>query len=197
MKLGESNEAPRRDTVYSHVATSPLESLCRTARYSSSSETNISAPRSTPAASFRSKSTPASEHSYLRTPAPFLSPRSNFQPSAIGKTSDVTDHHSSQMNSGRHAPRIQSTTLISDSSASFQARRTHAVLQGQLVPVMLPPKGRGFNDKLPAPSQTISTDAIIAVVAQPLLQTARGFPFDMRQSRVEAGRISNASLGSP
>jgi hypothetical protein len=63
---------------------------------------------------------------------------------------------------------------------------------GKLIPVVFRSGRSGSlvsDDKVPAPQQNTFTIATIAAGARPMLHTAQGFPFDMRRSRVEAGRL--------
>jgi hypothetical protein len=96
----------------------------------------------------------------------------------------------------QHHPSIPNIRLTSAVNADFPYRRTHAIVYGQLVTVLLPTGSRGSNDRVSAPSRTTFTGATIAVGARPLLHTAQGFPFDLRRSRVEAGMVSGAPLES-
>lgn len=72
-----------------------------------------------------------------------------------------------------------------------QHRRSHAVVQGRLIPFCLRSGDPNERDTSPAPLPSSSTCAekTIAVGARPVLQTMQGFPFDLRRSRVEAGRL--------
>lgn len=197
VKPANRNKSLANDAVCTPATTSSTRSRRQTADHSSSPETNISAPRSTPATSIHSESTSASELSYLRPLPLFSSPRTDSRRSAVRKTSDITDRHSSQTTLNHHAPRTPNTALASDGNDGFQQRRTHAIVQGQLVPVLLPPVSRGSNDKALPLSRTTPTGATMTVGARPLLHTAQGFPLDMRQSQVEAGRICNVPLDLP
>jgi hypothetical protein len=97
-----------------------------------------------------------------------------------------------------HDPRTSHIRLTSAVNADFPYRRTHAIVYGQLVTVLLPTGSRGSNDGVIASSRTTCTGAtVVAVGARPLLHTAQGFPFDLRRSRFEAGRVSGAPLESP
>lgn len=168
----------------SPATSSPYISRRRTAYQSNSPETDISAPRSTPAGSISSESTSASELSCLQPPALFSSPRTEL----VRKTSDVDDHQLIQVESRQCASGLPSTTSTSDASAGFRQRRTNAIVQGRLVPVPLPPGSCVSYNTALSVSRIRLTNAIIAVGARPLLHTAQGFPFDMRQSQVEAVR---------
>jgi hypothetical protein len=92
---------------------------------------------------------------------------------------------------GPSAPNIR---LASAVNAASPYRRTHAIMHGQLITVLL--GNRGSNDRVFASSRSLSTDATIAVGARLLLHTAQGFPFDLRRSWVEAGMVSGAPLES-
>jgi hypothetical protein len=92
--------------------------------------------------------------------------------------------------------RTANIRLTSAVNADSPYRRTHAIVYGQLVTVLLPTGDRGSNDIGFASSRTTITDATIAVGARPLLHTAQGFPFDLRRSRVEAGIVGGALLES-
>ena len=70
-------------------------------------------------------------------------------------------------------------------------RRSHVVVQRRLIPFCLRCGDPNEIDNSPAPFPSSSTCAgtTIAVGARPVLQTLQGFPFDLRRSRVEAGRL--------
>ena len=70
-------------------------------------------------------------------------------------------------------------------------RRSHAFVQGRWIPFCLScgdDKKRG-NTPAIASSQGTDANPTIAVGALPVLHTMQGFPFDLRRSRVEAGRL--------
>lgn len=70
-------------------------------------------------------------------------------------------------------------------------RHSHAVVQGRLIPFCLRCGDLNEIDNSPAhlPSSSMCAMKTIAVGARPILQTMQGFPFDLRRSRVEAGRL--------
>jgi hypothetical protein len=96
-----------------------------------------------------------------------------------------------------HDPSTPNIRLTSAVNADIPNRRTHAITYGQLVTVLFSTGSHGSNDIVFASSPTTFTGAAVAAGARPLLHTAQGFPFDMRRSRVEAGRVDGAPLESP
>lgn len=84
----------------------------------------------------------------------------------------------------------ESLSVASDLS-TCQHHRSHAIIQGRMVPLCLQCEERREGRQLPASSHvtTAHASATIAVGARPLLHTMQGFPFDMRCSDVEAGRL--------
>jgi hypothetical protein len=124
-----------------------------------------------------------------------LSSRSGSASSSAHETSNATD----KANPRDHSPSTTNVRLTSAINADFPHRRTHAIVFGKLIPVVFRSGRSGSlvsDDKVPAPQQNTFTIATIAAGARPMLYTAQGFPFDMRRSRVEAGRVEGAPLES-
>jgi hypothetical protein len=69
--------------------------------------------------------------------------------------------------------------------------RSHAVVQGRLIPFCVRCGDPNEIDDPPAPLPSSITCAkkTTAIGARPVLQTMQGFPFDLRRSRVEAGKL--------
>lgn len=82
-------------------------------------------------------------------------------------------------------------TLVVSDDPTCEHLRSHAVVQGRWSPVCV---RCGYSEKRGMPSAVASSQkadakTTIAVGARPVLQTMQGFPFDLRRSRVEAGRL--------
>ena len=113
------------------------------------------------------------------------------------ETSHTADRNPPQANSRHYDSSTANTQLAPAVNADFPDRRTHTIVYGRLIPVVIRPgRSLGSNGQnLAAPRNTL-TNATIAVGARPLLHTAQDFPFDLRRSQVEAGRVSGAPLES-
>jgi hypothetical protein len=81
--------------------------------------------------------------------------------------------------------------LVVGNDPTCRHRRSHAVVQGRLIPFCVRCGDPNEIDTSPAslPSSSTCAKKTIAVGARPVLQTMQGFPFDLRRSRVEAGRL--------
>jgi hypothetical protein len=131
-------------------------------------------------------------------PSSFATKDSSYDEShSEGRRSSPTLPLFQSLQPAQHDTRTANIRLTSAVNADFPFRRTHAVVYGQLVTVLLPTRNRESNDTVFASPRSLSTDATIAVGARPLLHTAQGFPFDLRRSRIEAGRVGGAPLESP
>jgi hypothetical protein len=71
-------------------------------------------------------------------------------------------------------------------------RRSHAFVQGRWIPFCLSCGDNKKRDESPAVASSgdVKVKTTVAVGARPVLQTMHGFPFDLRRSRVEAGRLT-------
>lgn len=71
-------------------------------------------------------------------------------------------------------------------------RRSHAFVKGRWIPFCLRCGHDKKTDDSPAVVSSLNVDAktIVAASSQAVLQTMQGFPFDLRRSRVEAGRLT-------
>jgi hypothetical protein len=143
------------------------------------------------------KDYPATES--LSTSNPSATSPCRSSSSSSHETSHTTNRNPPQAHSRHHNPSTTNTRLKSAINADFPHRRTHAITFGKLIPVVFRSRrsgSLGADDKVPAPQQNTFTIATIAAGARPMLHTAQGFPFDMRRSRVEAGRVGGAPLES-
>jgi hypothetical protein len=119
--------------------------------------------------------------------------------SSSHEPSHTTNRNPPQAHSRHHNPSTTNTRLKSAINADFPHRRTHAITFGKLIPVVFRSRRSGSfgaDDKVPASQQNTFTIATMAAGARPMLHTVQGFPFDMRRSRVEAGRVGGAPLES-
>ncbi|KAM0701580.1 hypothetical protein Q7P35_010488 [Cladosporium inversicolor] len=86
---------------------------------------------------------------------------------------------------------VAGPTLAINKDPTCRHRRSHALVQGRWVPFCVRCGDAKKRDDLPAvtPSEVAIAKTTIGVGARPVLQTMQGFPFDLRRSRVEAGRL--------
>ena len=122
-------------------------------------------------------------------------PRGSAYPT-IRETSHTTTRNPPQQNPKYHTPSPPNLRLKSAVNADSSHRRTHTIAYGKLIPVIFRSGSLESDDKVPASHQKMLTIPTMAAGARPLLHTAQGFPFDMRRSRVEAGRVDGAPLES-
>jgi len=115
---------------------------------------------------------------------------------SLHETSHTTTHSPPPPNSKHHTPSPRNLRLKSAGNADSPHRRTHTIAYGKLIPMIFRSGSLGSGDKVPASHQKMLTISTMAAGARPLLHTAQGFPFDMRRSRVEAGRVGGAPLES-
>lgn len=140
------------------------------------------------------KTLPATES--LSTSNSSSSSRYGLASSSLHETSHTTTQNPPQPHPAHHTLRPPNLRLKSAVNADSSHRRTHTIAYGKLIPVIFRSGNLESDDKVPASHQKMLTIPTMATGARPLLHTAQGFPFDMRRSRVEAGRVDGAPLES-
>jgi hypothetical protein len=121
-------------------------------------------------------------------------------PSVSARVSDQAVSPPAQTSTSHETTRRQqlATPTVNASSASAANdsplcphRRSHAIVQGRFIPFCSRCGDPNKSDDaiFTSSGQNTEANATIAVGARPLLNTMQGFPFDLRRSRVEAGRL--------